>query len=390
MLATLSFSGGIKVDSIVARGDTLRIKGITVFGDSVVALGVNFLRELNDKLPLHGKADSAGIADTVKNLPSNVVYTDNTQTIAGTKTFTANNEFSAKLKTNKLYFRSQPANDYFWDIALGEKSTLFTDGAMKLMQNCYYNSGWKTRAASTGASALFLNDGAFGVYIGSQTSANADMLGAYAIFCDASARTAIGKTSFVSSDNKLEVEGNVYVNGNITATGLTASQIVETDASKKLVSAAKGTAYNKSFAGSGSATTVARSDHGHTEYATYKDSSFVYTLSGVEGAVYDTAKYTKVGNLITIRFRTLFGTSSTTGMSIKGIPVGIRPKATDYLNGAGLLVGVCAAVASGSVYFPTEVVYMGGDSLMVMKNDFSIGVNKGLGYRFNVTYLIED
>ena len=54
------------------------------------------------------------------------------------------------------------------------------------------------------------------------------------------------------------IGGNVFINS------LTASQIVETDASKKLVSVAKGTAHNKSFAGSGAATTVARSDHNHS------------------------------------------------------------------------------------------------------------------------------
>jgi len=39
----------------------------------------------------------------------------------------------------------------------------------------------------------------------------------------------------------------LHVNGNIRCDNLTASQIVETDASKNLVSAAKGTAYNKNF-----------------------------------------------------------------------------------------------------------------------------------------------
>lgn len=52
-------------------------------------------------------------------------------------------------------------------------------------------------------------------------------------------------------------------NGVLMLTSLTASQIVESDASKQLISAAKNTAYNKAFAGTGSATTVSKSDHTH-------------------------------------------------------------------------------------------------------------------------------
>ena len=82
--------------------------------------------------------------------------------------------------------------------------------------------------------------------------------------------------------------------GNITATGLTSSQIVETNASKQLISAAKGTAYNKSFAGSGSATTVARSDHGHPDYVTLNTTQTITGPKTIEQSV-NTA-YSSPGN----------------------------------------------------------------------------------------------
>lgn len=67
-------------------------------------------------------------------------------------------------------------------------------------------------------------------------------------------------------------------------TNLGASEVVLTDSNYKLETEAKATAFNKAFAGSGSATTVARSDHSHDDFAQNTD-GFVpgpTTVTGVK------------------------------------------------------------------------------------------------------------
>jgi len=58
--------------------------------------------------------------------------------------------------------------------------------------------------------------------------------------------------------------GLEVVEGSILINSLSASSILETDGSKILTTVSKNSAYNKNFGGTGSATTVSRSDHTHS------------------------------------------------------------------------------------------------------------------------------
>jgi hypothetical protein len=58
--------------------------------------------------------------------------------------------------------------------------------------------------------------------------------------------------------------GLEVIEGSITINSLSASSILETNSSKILTTASKNSAYNKNFGGTGSATTVSRSDHTHS------------------------------------------------------------------------------------------------------------------------------
>lgn len=60
-----------------------------------------------------------------------------------------------------------------------------------------------------------------------------------------------------------KIKHGLDIDGNIVISGLTSSTLVEVNSSKQLISVNKKTAFNKDFAGSGSADTVARSDHSH-------------------------------------------------------------------------------------------------------------------------------
>ena len=76
-------------------------------------------------------------------------------------------------------------------------------------------------------------------------------------------QVGLGNVANVSS---LPLAGGTLT-GTLNLSTLTASQTLELDASKNIVSVAKLTAFNRDFAGTGSATTVSRSDHNHD--ATY-------------------------------------------------------------------------------------------------------------------------
>jgi len=64
-------------------------------------------------------------------------------------------------------------------------------------------------------------------------------------------------------DGDITADGDLAITGATILNLLTASRILELDASKNIISVAKATAYNKNFGGNGSATTISHSDHTH-------------------------------------------------------------------------------------------------------------------------------
>lgn len=330
IVAVSSFSGGIKLDSIVARGDTLKIKGITLFGDSVVALGVNFIRELNNKLGLHATADSAlgslrlsGLTktyyDTVGN-GSNRNRANHTGTQAISTIVNLQSTLDSKSDTNHnhlndwtyigvTHYNTSPYPKYWYNVysltgtGRGDEDieVLYHGDANYYYGQCIlrlkivrYNgepanqlhitvtpvSGWA-------ANGLVKIDGG-NVWVASSTIwGNIKARLVQSMYNPG--RSLFGTTPTSTEPDGVRIDGtfgirtfngdaqvvmahplicsNAYVDGNQTITGLTASQIVETNASKQLVSVAKGTAYNASYAGSGTKDSVARSDHGHSTLA---------------------------------------------------------------------------------------------------------------------------
>lgn len=254
----------------------------------------------------------------------------------------------------KLYIGTRPANDYFWALALGNKSTLYSDGALKLMQNCYYNSGWLTRAASTGACALLISDGSFGVVIGGQTSANANMNADYAIYSNALRNTALGKTTFVGG-NRLEVEGNAYVSNKLSSDSARIDDTLwvgTTDATKL---------YD----------------------GWYKEGWYLCTLGGFTTVVTDTVRYVKVGKHVTLTFCPATGTRNTgplMSISFAAMPVAIRPQRPTYLT-------ISAGGISGLTTDTPEFVFAPPSAMQI--STFATSGTGGFSYSKTVTYSLQ-
>jgi hypothetical protein len=66
---------------------------------------------------------------------------------------------------------------------------------------------------------------------------------------------------------------------------------------------------------------------GLASLANYVDSTFTVTLTGVDTVVTGTARYTIIGNQVTLRIPGLSGNSNATTCTLTGLPVAIRPLA---------------------------------------------------------------
>lgn len=120
----------------------------------------------------------------------------------------------AVMVSPRAYFGTRPANDFWWDMAIGPRFTLYDQNKSAHIMNNIYNDGTTYRRRQAyGASWLQLSHyGGFEILGAATGAANSEITEWYRYLFGASGNVAIGKASLVGG-NKLEVEGNTFVNG---------------------------------------------------------------------------------------------------------------------------------------------------------------------------------
>lgn len=258
--------------------------------------------------------------------------------------------------------------------AIGNRSHAEGEGSIASGDNSHAEG---TSTASGGMSHaeghLTTASGEFSHSEGVETTANAQAAHSEGIQTTASGAashaggyqsTASGQYSFVHGDNSTASGTNTAVFGaningtaddtmyvdklnikrDITAQTLTASQIVETDSNKNLISAAKGTAYNKNFGTTSD--TVREGDKGVT--VIYRDFTASAALTGTTAitlinSALIPANTVAVNDEIEIKTRAQRDTATGTATTY------IYYNTTSSLSGATLIGGLSAAAGYFSI-----------------------------------------
>ena len=118
----------------------------------------------------------------------------------------------------RMYLGERPANDYRWGLALGPYDTFYSDGSgLNIMHNLYFDGAdWRYRSGSGNNSGGFIVTTAHNQFsVKTATDGIKDNVAILntAIHSNTIGNTALGKATFISSNNRLEVEGNTYING---------------------------------------------------------------------------------------------------------------------------------------------------------------------------------
>jgi hypothetical protein len=111
--------------------------------------------------------------------------------------------------------------------------------------------------------------------------------------------------------------------------------------------------------------------------------TFTGTLTGVVGTVTGSVKYTRNGNIVTLSFPTISGTSNSTGLTVTGLPTSLQTGYSDGARGSAIVTdsgaaaqGQLAVDTSGTITFYKGVASAG----------FTAAGTKGVVAGTSITY----
>lgn len=150
-----------------------------------------------------------------------------------------------------------------------------------------------------------------------------------------------------------------------------------------------GSTYRRNDGGAGSSLYIKESGSGNTGWVPVGTTSgtFSFALGGCTTAPTGTARYTVYGNVVTLTFPALTGTSNTTSLTYTGLPAALQPANIQYFtipslvdNGAFVTLKTDVSVTSSGT-----VTFQIGDSA----SGFTNSGTKGVGHQFTITYQLQ-